>query len=233
MDQAYLFNQLQVGNGGTVPRSASNMTSTIDYRTAAGNTREKLLTTVIPTYLCPSANGDNNNKYARYLGTMMYAMNNQIALVPTISNGVNALKGMPLQDIKDGTSNTILLGEKALMSAPFDAIGAMWGASRCSNGRITIVAAQNVMNAPFKGFWDTTVNEYNENGDPTVTRAVAASPHMGGCHFLLCDGTVRFISENVQANPTAWLSTPAPVGGGNYVYQNLYNVNDKNPMGEF
>jgi prepilin-type processing-associated H-X9-DG protein len=159
-------------------------------------------------------------------------MNNELALVPTINTTQpHAMRGMGIDDIGDGTSNTILLGEKALMDGPFIAIGSMWGATRSCNLSITIVAAQCKMNTPFDGTWNNTTNCYAENTTPInlITRAVAASPHEGGCHFALADGSVKFISENVQANPTLGSSSAT----GNYVYQNLFNPNDGNPIGEF
>jgi len=228
IEQSPLFNQLNVGQGNSVPRNSANMTNVNDYRTATAGTREQLLTTRIPVYLCPSANGPVNNKYGCYLGTLMYGMNNCIAPPPNAAGGVIAVKGSAISDIIDGTSNTILMGEKVLTDGPLTAIGAMWGAARICNASLSIVAAQNRMNTNFDGTWNSTNNCYTENaGGALVTRAVAASPHTGGCHFLMCDGSVRFINENISANPV-----PGQ-GGGNYTYQNLYNVNDKNPVGEF
>jgi hypothetical protein len=40
---------------------------------------------------------------------------------------------------------------------------------------------------------------------------------------------VRFISENIQANPV----TGGAGASGNFTYQNLFNLNDRNPIGEF
>jgi prepilin-type N-terminal cleavage/methylation domain-containing protein/prepilin-type processing-associated H-X9-DG protein len=224
LDQAPLYNQIGVGQTLRVPRNAANMTNVDDFTTAAAGSIERLLTTKIPMFLCPSSSGGALNKFEKNLGTLMYAANNQIMTVP------NPVRAFPISDIVDGTSNTILMGEKSLMDAPFTAVGCVWATSRFCGARLHIVAAQNNMNTPFDGTLNTTTNCYQENGTPVnlVTRAVAASSHTGGCHFLMCDGAVRFISENIAADPVR----PSN-GNGNYLYQNLYRINDKQTLGEF
>ncbi len=225
IEQSAIYNQLQVGNGNRVPQDPANMTATNDYRTAAAGSREALMARTFPVYLCPSANGEPNNKYSNYLGTMMYGLNARIGMVP---NNVLPLKGLTIADIKDGTSNTLLIAEKALTDGTFTAIGGHWAAARICNASINIVAAQNRINTPFDGTWNSTNNCYTENnGGALVSRAVVASPHVGGAFFAMCDGSVRFVSENISANPTPKDDT------GNYTLQNLFNVADGNTIGEF
>ena len=225
IDQAPLFNQLSPGVSPRVPRNPANMTNTSDYTTAKSGTPEALLITLITVFQCPSAPGAQVNKYQSNLGTMMYGANNQIM------QSASPPPATPIGDISDGTSNTILMGEKALMDRPFPAIAGTWAAARgCSQARLGIVAAQCPMNTPFDGTHVPASNCYTEPGASTlVSRASAASPHVGGCHFVMCDGAVRFISENIQANPV----TGGSGASGNFTYQNLFNLNDKNPLGEF
>ena len=226
LDQGPLYNQLQVGQAALIPRTA--MTNTRDYTTANAGSQEALFRTALSVYLCPSASGASVNKYQCNLGTSMYAGNNQIWTQPASATvGAYATR---LNDIVDGTSNTLMIGEKALMDAPFLSIGAIWGAGRICNSRICIVAAQCQMNVPFDGTWDVPNFCYIENSPSTlVSRAAMNSAHEGGAHALLCDGSVRFISENINANPV----TGGSGAGGNFTYQNLFNLNDKNVLGEF
>lgn len=218
-----LYNAIGVGNAPLVPNES--LSNTADYTTATAGSVEELFTTYIPVLQCPSAPGGRVNPYMTKLGTMMYAANSEIAIEPTNSPAGNGARCYTFSDIRDGTSNTILMGEKVLMESPFVAIGTNWiSAYPCGNGRSHIIAPQSRMNVPFSGTLDTATNCFQGGGFGRVT---TASPHTGGAHLLMCDGAVKFVSENVEANP----NPEAPAG--NYVWQNLFNINDKNPIGEF
>jgi hypothetical protein len=224
IEQANLYTQIGVGQTPKTPHTA--MTNLIDYTTANAGSVEKLLTTVIPGFLCPSSPGPSVNKYQQNLGTLMYAMNSRIAIYPdgTVPYSMN------ISDITDGTSNTILAGEKSLQEKPFLSIGTNWGNYRPgAAARIQIIHHARPINTPFDGSHNPATNTYNDPNANLVLRAVVASPHVGGAHLLLCDGTVRFVSENIHSDPLASNS----VLNGNYIYQNLFNLNDKNVIGEF
>lgn len=85
-------------------------------------------------------------------------------------------------DVVDGTSNVFLVGETRYG-------GAAWGASAkqdsCTYPR-NLAGAQDAINL----FTGPGVHD---------TRGFS-SQHVGGCHFLLADGSVHFSSQNMDLN---------------------------------
>ena len=229
LEQGTISDQLKVGQSNLIPRDPANMTNIDDYTTAAANTPESLFTTPISVYLCPSANGGEINRYQKKMGSLMYGMNWRVA--PPIGNLADRVAGIvskTTSDITDGMSNTFLVGEKAYMTAPFEATGAAWGAGQFCGTPIPIVAHRVPMNTPFDGTYDAATNCFVENTPSLATRVAAASAHAGTCHFLMCDGSVRLVSENIEA-----VVTPTGTSDTNVLYTNLFNIGDGNTIGEF
>ena len=63
------------------------------------------------------------------------------------------------------------------------------------------------------------------------------SPHEGGVHFLFADGSVQFLSENMQHTQLDWDPlNPLDAANGNVgfgLYQRLAGRNDGTVVGEF
>jgi len=94
-------------------------------------------------------------------------------------------------DITDGSSNTFLVGEisNSMTTAKVDMVGyRRWW--RGFDGTASASAKNVVYSINSKGYNGS--NDFNDIG--------MGSNHTGGCHFLMGDGTVRFVSENIDKN---------------------------------
>ncbi|MFG0335245.1 MAG: DUF1559 domain-containing protein [Maioricimonas sp. JB049] len=111
--------------------------------------------------------------------------------------------------IKDGSSNTIIVGE-ARQQSTSTSYGPYWGAGThtCCHGR-----------TPRNNERYGAINYDNaQNGSGLQYAWQFGSHHIGGGHFLMGDGAIRFISENIDYRN---------------VFQWLNRIKDGNVVGEF
>jgi prepilin-type N-terminal cleavage/methylation domain-containing protein/prepilin-type processing-associated H-X9-DG protein len=213
LDQAPLYNILQP-DGCKMPDATATFNGTMP------------LNQPVPAFRCPSDTGGDINALQQNYTTSNYVVNEQIC---TTNSKVK------IRDITDGTSNTLLMAERRMKRDPAGnrwAGGVVWGRSNNSD-------AGN----KFRVNWP--INEKNIltannglGGDAGCTRHGMSSNHEGGAQFLMCDGAVRFISENIAHNPAAGststcLGMNANMAGPAFVMQNLYFREDGNVVGEF
>ncbi len=126
-----------------------------------------------------------------------------------------------LRDVTDGASNTLLVGERSWeLSNPTGAkftcrAGAVYG---------TNITNEQASNAHGLGSTTGPLNFQSKECSRTFS-----SLHDGGVQFVLADGSVRFISENIDQNS-------AYTGGTNAVDSTLERLaarNDGQVLGEF
>jgi len=211
VDQARLFNEIYDGKG-TV------------YETK----NQTLLKTPIPVYLCPVAGLENTNRIRGDWGASSYAGVYGASPIPrwTTSLADNSFwpgnvgmtrnqnikvrgQDKPLlgsfhinsnvgfKHIVDGTSNTFLVGEMSILSG-----GAIWPGPR-SNFHESDILADTSFASP--------INK-SETG--------FSSHHAGGLQFLMADGSVQFVSTDIESLP--FNEDPTKLG----TYQRLGAIND-------
>lgn len=101
-----------------------------------------------------------------------------------------------MRDLTDGTSSTLAIGER--LTIPFgttDRHHSTWSG---------VVPEGEEAFARVLGLTDHTPNS---NNSTTPHLDDFSSQHPGGVHFVLADGHVRFVSENINEQVYQWLST--------------------------
>ncbi|QDU09582.1 DUF1559 domain-containing protein [Gimesia aquarii] len=214
MDQAPLYNLLNP-DGCRMPNEGANF----------GGTRP--LRTPLPAFRCPSDTGRDRNQMHQNYATSNYVVSDRIG------SGNTKIR---IRDITDGTSNTLLMAERRFKRNP---AGKRYGGAIVW-GRSGVTDAGNKfrVNWPINTPTATTSSTNAASGDAGCTRHGMSSNHEGGAQFLMADGAVRFISENISHNPAAGSTTTClgmnvNMAGPGFVIQNLFFIDDDEVVGEF
>ncbi|WP_437201159.1 DUF1559 family PulG-like putative transporter [Planctomicrobium sp. SH664] len=245
LDQAAMANTLDYNKRPV--RDASGKSAADDPAAVAA------LNTRLPVYWCPSTTApeqwDSNLN-----NSGVFSFGSSPTLHPAISNYVvNWGSGYPqeptykggtsnngpfhcdssfgFRDFTDGTSLTVLVGERAwehplTAGSPgghYQPRASTWAGARSNSpggaldsGLVQVAAGGYIpMNTP------CTVD--------TSCRRAFSSHHEGGTQFLLGDGSVHFISEAIDHRP----DTSTAVIKVDSVFERILAMNDGQPVGEF
>jgi prepilin-type N-terminal cleavage/methylation domain-containing protein len=217
MDQAPLYNAMNPGP--LTPRDVLTNTAT-----------RALLQTPLPVYMCPSDPGDSPNKNRPFVtiappataaAPYLMGKSNYPASSGSKDGSTGAFpdggaRAIKFRDVTDGLSNTILVGERSsgpmpnpTSNPPVLAFAAVWPAMSSENSIVQYRAIRALG-------WYRLTDGNSLTGNPVLIQPDEAfnSYHTGGVHFLLGDGTVRFISVNIDWQPcnSDTLTPPVPPG---------------------
>ncbi len=192
-----------------------------------------------PTPLPAAVGGRNNYYWNAGSGVVMYTSGG--AGQPDPNGVIFHNRRYRFNDITDGLSNTAAMSEKltgdgnnGISSPRTDTYrpgtypsNADEATQQCNATDVTTLTTQGYSNVggPWLQQYHST-NQYNHglppNGrscmyPPGRIATTANSQHVGGVHLMLCDGSVRFISENLDLR----------------IWRNLGSINGGEVLGEF
>jgi len=225
---------------------------------------ERIASVKIPALQCPSDGGYNGGNihqiaWTNYAGTEGYDWHQR---PQHRLNGIFQIRTkLGINDIKDGTSNTVAIGEvtaHGFTNGPIRTSGTGI-ARRGNNGvfRATVLATNSNGDVNVGPLLDPEGTP--RGGSPATATWWKASPyafqptylaawgpnaewpgsssyHVGGAQYLLCDGSVKFISQNIDMGQWPNVTAPAPalsdpLSGG--IWMSIHTYNGGETVGEF
>ena len=222
LDETALYNATGAGEGSLI----------LDHRDE--------FRTILTQFMCPSDDGeplDSNSNWNRQAVDSWHAAKSNYVVAndhETQTRGLDATgifwenSNCMIRDIFDGTSNTILAGERRYHVE--DNVFRTQVSVGCWAGTIEGYSdgsgawCRDLAGTGKRGINQMVWNYTSGPDDWEFSRAFS-SQHEGGAHFLLADGSVRFISENIDHSVGG--STP------NSLFEYLIAKNDRQVVGEF
>lgn len=230
LDQTAIFNNLDLN----VPLFAPAPTFSVFPQNVAA------VATTLPLFLCPSDPGTTvtvNFGPGNYVGNSGSGVNGGVMYEANGADGIlYANSWKKIADITDGTSNTVLMSETIKGSGAADTTTTPIGnafkqAYKVFNGTsttpLTDATCAGITTFRFNrgyswadgGAINGMYNHYYQPNSATPDCSGRSSPgwkaarswHTGGVQGLMCDGSVRFFSENIDS--VTWRSLATRAGG--------------------
>jgi prepilin-type processing-associated H-X9-DG protein len=191
-------------------------------------TRQPLLPPTVNTFLPERFATSNYCGNAGSFGNSFEAP--RIAQNELLTNGILGRDStVRLRDVTDGASNTFIAGEVIHYNFHWDPT--LYGHFHLPRTACCTLKLARCGNRRLNPGPSATTDDQREG---------FSSLHAGGAHFALCDGSVRFVSENIDSSSRQWtsetMSDPfdrANAGANYRTYQRLCSRNDGIPTGEF
>lgn len=230
---------------------SENLTGFSTRAEATANTPNQSLlnaiNTSMKTFRCPSDVGPDLNEFGTNLRSSANVLvqtilgNYPVAVAHGDTWGINhptnairvqdGLFGINsshrFRDVTDGLSNTLMFGERMYDGSQ------RRNAAGPATGTFVLGTAGNGLNAAgapqelYRGMGPIGFGSpcYMNDLSCAERGRSTSSEHRGGAQFALADGSVRFISENIQQNPGNSLD--------NVIFDSLLARHDGNVVGEF
>uniref|UniRef100_A0A7C2JX84 DUF1559 domain-containing protein n=1 Tax=Schlesneria paludicola TaxID=360056 RepID=A0A7C2JX84_9PLAN len=241
LDQSPLYNQFNFSYSASDCTYLGSAAATVVVPAQTGtpvNNNDQLVSRVLTALLCPSDDGDpyyrgNSSAYhisaasfnSGYYGAKTsYDFSIRTGSRCTLWNNLaidqRRLFGQEsnskVDSMKDGSSNTVAVVETTL--EVYDGVAPRWGYSNhVGQGVDLFSTSSRKINDWLCCGWATPPFQQSNKPGRLAEWGTPGSTHVGGCHVLLGDGAVRFISENVD----------------NSTRDRLARISDAQPLGEF
>jgi prepilin-type N-terminal cleavage/methylation domain-containing protein len=204
----------------------ANLYNSIDYNVSAlAPANQQAASEILSFYRCPSFTGpdfSDDPLYVTTVGFDRFAIRNYVAMgartIVGLSGAIPADGVMypgsrtGFRDITDGTSNTIMIAETRETKASVWIDGTAASVAARSFALLPPTYAADAVSINVEPYFPPGIfpNSIGQNWGPS-------SFHTGGAHHLLCDGSVQFLSENMDVG----------------VYDSLTTRNGGEVVGEF
>jgi prepilin-type N-terminal cleavage/methylation domain-containing protein/prepilin-type processing-associated H-X9-DG protein len=185
----------------------------IDFKQSAyAPVHGKVRSHIIPLLVCPS-DGNSSLRNGTAVTSYRGCHHDVEAPIDVDQNGVLFLNSaIGYEQIEDGSSSTIFVGEAVTQTNA----GLGWMSGTRSTLRNTGRQPNQPDIDPATGQSLPVRQAPADDADPNLVGGFS-SPHAGGAHFLMGDGSVRFMSNNIDPK----------------LFQNLGNRRDGELVGEF